>query len=171
MADVVLKAKENYWSSKVASCVSTKALFSTCNHLLGKSKDSTLPTDIAPEQLPDAFADFFLTKVQAIREKLDNETPASLSPFTEDVEQTASFSRFRPVSEDELERVITRSTPKSCALDPIPVPLLVECLDVLLPALISIVNSSLLSGTFPSIFKQSIILPLLKKPSLDPVML
>ena len=168
VAEVVQGAKEDYWSSKIDSCTSTKALFSASNRLLGKSKDSTLPTDIAPEELPEAFADFFTSKVQTIREELDSVTLTPYSPFTEDVKETASFDGFRPVTEDEVRRVITRSAPKSCALDPIPVPLLVECLDVLLPTLTSIINSSLLSGTFPSIFKQSIVLPLLKKPSLDP---
>ena len=168
VAEIVQKAKEDYWSSKVKSCVSTKALYNASNRLLGNSKNSTLPTDIAPEQLPDAFADFFITKVQAIREELDSATPAPSSPFSEDVNRTESFDGFRPVAEDEVRRVINRSASKSCALDPIPVPLLVECLEVLLPALTSIINSSILSGIFPSIFKRSIVLPLLKKPSLDP---
>ena len=169
VAEIVQKAKEDYWSSKVDSCTSTKALFSVSNRLLGNCKNSILPAFVAPEQLPDAFADFFTTKVKTIREGLDRETPTPSSPFSKDVGQTKSFfDSFRPVTEGEVRRVITSSAPKSCALDPLPVPLLVECLDVLLPALTSIINSSLLTGIFPSIFKQSIVRPLLKKPSLDP---
>ncbi|KAK7113027.1 hypothetical protein V1264_012392 [Littorina saxatilis] len=167
VAQLVQRAKEDYWSSKIESSASTKGLFSTSNRLLGKSKDSTLPTDIPTEDLSDAFSDFFSSKVQKIREELDSATPTPSSPFTDDVEQTASsFVGFRPVTEHEVKSVITKSAPKTCALDP--VPLLVECLDELLPVITSIINSSLLSGTFPSTFKQSIVFPLLKKPSLDP---
>ena len=42
-----------------------------------------------------------------------------------------------------------------------------ECLDVLLPYITKIYNDSLASGTFPSNFKDSLVIPLLKKPSLD----
>ena len=42
-----------------------------------------------------------------------------------------------------------------------------ECLDVLLPYITKIYNDSLTSGTFPSHFKDSLVIPVLKKPSLD----
>ncbi|XP_070192425.1 uncharacterized protein [Littorina saxatilis] len=143
----------------------TSPWYSAISGQLRQAKRDHIPT----EDLSDAFSDFFSSKVQKIREELDSATPTPSSPFTDDVEQTASsFVGFRPVTEQEVKRVITKSAPKTCALDPIPVPLLVECLDELLPVITSIINSSLLSGTFPSTFKQSIVLPLLKKPSLDP---
>ena len=41
-----------------------------------------------------------------------------------------------------------------------------ECLDVLLPYITKIYNDSLASGTFPSHCKDSLVIPLLKKPSL-----
>ena len=56
---------------------------------------------------------------------------------------------------------------KQCELDPIPTSLLKNCLQSLTPTITNIVNLSLASGSFPDIFKQSIITPLLKKPTLD----
>ena len=50
---------------------------------------------------------------------------------------------------------------------PIPTPLLLECLDVLLPSITQIINDSLQSGVVPSLFKSAIVKPLLKKPTLD----
>ena len=54
-----------------------------------------------------------------------------------------------------------------CIIDPLPTPLFLECLDVLLPYITSVFNSSLTSGVFPTIFKSAIVRPTLKKPSLD----
>lgn len=59
----------------------------------------------------------------------------------------------------------------SCALDPIPTWLLKKVLAVLLEPLTRIVNLSLSSGRFLSAWKNAIISPLLKKPSLDPKIL
>jgi hypothetical protein len=44
---------------------------------------------------------------------------------------------------------------------------LIECLDKLLPSITSLINSSLISGTFPESFKKALVSPLLKKPTLD----
>ena len=57
--------------------------------------------------------------------------------------------------------------PKSCELDPIPTSLQFDCSDEIVPALTHVVNESLLSGTFPTVFKRAIVKPLLKKTSLD----
>ena len=67
-----------------------------------------------------------------------------------------------------VKHVIMKSAPKTCSLDPIPTPLLLEILDCLLPSLTALINSSLSSGLFPQVFKSAVIFPLLKKPSLDP---
>ena len=66
-----------------------------------------------------------------------------------------------------VKLVITKSAPKTCSLDPIPTPLLLEILDCLLPSLTALINSSLSSGLFPQAFKSAVIFPLLKKPSID----
>jgi hypothetical protein len=49
---------------------------------------------------------------------------------------------FTPVSQDELEKVISKSQSKSCELGPIPTWLLKECLEELLPSLTKIINDS-----------------------------
>ena len=67
-----------------------------------------------------------------------------------------------------IKNTILKSSQKTCSLDPIPTSLFVECLDRLLPAVTAIINKSLKTGVFPSIFKEAIAIPLLKKTSLDP---
>jgi len=53
------------------------------------------------------------------------------------------------------------------ALDPMPTWLLKDCIDVLLPILTDIMNASLEQGIFPSLFKKSLVHPLIKKDNLD----
>ena len=65
-----------------------------------------------------------------------------------------------------IRKLIQSSAKKSCALDSMPTPLVISCLDVLLPVITTIVNSSLLHGHFPSDWKETIVTPILKNPSL-----
>ena len=57
---------------------------------------------------------------------------------------------------------------KSCLLDPIPTWLTKKCIEVLTPVITSIVNMSLSSAVMSADFKETILLPLLKKICLDP---
>jgi len=50
-----------------------------------------------------------------------------------------------------------------------PTSLVVGCLDVLLPVIRRVVNSSLFSGYFPGEWKEAFVNPLLKKAGLDSV--
>ena len=83
-------------------------------------------------------------------------------PFTK-----AFFSSFQPVTPEAVRSIIIKSSPKTCNLDPIPTPLLIECLDSLLPSVTALVNSSLSSGIFPNACKSALVTPLLKKATLD----
>ena len=61
---------------------------------------------------------------------------------------------------DEIRDVIASCPNKSCQLDPIPTWLVKQCVDQLLPLLISIINESLTKGEFPNYFKNAIVKPL-----------
>ena len=74
---------------------------------------------------------------------------------------------FTPVTEQFVSEILQKTVPNSCDLDPIPTKLLYENLDVLLPTIINIINTSLASGFVPPDFKTAIVKPLLEKPSLD----
>ena len=120
--------------------------------------------------LPQRFSDFFHSKVTSIRCNLDSATvtPPSVpnQPFCGKV-----WGAFQSVSEDEVKKILTQSTIKTCELDPLPASFLTHCLDDLLPHLTSIINDSLHSGLFPSVFKSAIVKPLLKKTALNPEIL
>ena len=56
---------------------------------------------------------------------------------------------------------------ETCILDPMPMSLVITCIDVLLPVLTEIINLYLESGSFASNWKCALVNPLLKKTGLD----
>ncbi len=67
----------------------------------------------------------------------------------------------------EVSKLLFSSHPTTCPLDPIPLHLLQAIYPTLLPALTHIINTSLLTGIFPTAFQQARVTPLLKKPTLN----
>ena len=157
----------NVCSTNILASNTSRQLFSITNSLLGKVKSSPLPSSIPLSELPQRFSDFFHSKVTSIRRNLDSTTvtPPSVpdQPFCGTVR-----GAFQSVSEDEVKKILTQSTIKTCELDPLPAFFLTHCLDDLLPHLTSTINDSLHSGLFPSAFKSEIVKPLLKKTNLHP---
>ena len=67
-----------------------------------------------------------------------------------------------------MAKLIERSrAKKTCKLDPMPTPLVVNCTDSLLPVITKIINLSLSIGSFSDEWKCAIVNPLLKKVGLD----
>ena len=162
---LVHKAKSVFLRDEISNCDTAKTLFNVCGRLTGRSKMSPLPTLYPTSQQPKLFCDYFLRKVAQIRSELDSVPP---SPATfPDTTCDHVFPTFQPVSEDEVRSIVLKSNPTTCALDPLPTSLLLECIDTVLPSLTQIINDSLTSGIFPASFKQALVKPLLKKPSLD----
>ena len=67
------------------------------------------------------------------------------------------------VTEQDVEKLVRKSKTTSCQLDPISTKLVKEHLGALLPVLTHIINSSLLAGVFPDLWKTALVIPLLKK--------
>ncbi len=78
-----------------------------------------------------------------------------------------SLLSFCPLTEAEVSKPLLSSHPTTCPLDPIPSLLLQAISPTLLPAFTHIINTSLLTSTFPTAFKQARVTPLLKKPTLN----
>jgi len=111
----------------------------------------------------DDFLHFFDEKVKAIRASTEGQQlPTSTTPLAD-----MSLSSLSPCSEDEVCRLIMQSPTNSCALDPIPTFLVKEMVDVLLPYVTAMINTSLREGRLPSSHKHAVVTPLLKKPGLD----
>ncbi len=70
---------------------------------------------------------------------------------------------FDPISEDDVQKLIPNTGKKYCALNPMPTPLMLECLDTLLPVITFLTNLYLECGLFPNVWRDAIGYPLLKK--------
>ena len=71
---------------------------------------------------------------------------------------------FLPCRHGLLKKTCAQS---ACLLDPVPTNILKDCLGELLLILSTTINLSLESGFFPDIWKESVVIPLLKKQGLD----
>ena len=162
-------AKAEFYNNRILLAAGDqKVLFKVVDQVLHK-RTTLLPTATTPTQLAESFSTFFDDKVKKIRVHIDasDDTDAITEPDA-DAEPQVQLSSFSSLTQEEVRKIISKSSNSTCELDPLPTWLFKQCLDTLLPSVTSIVNSSLSSGVFPSSMKMSHVRPLIKKLSLDP---
>ena len=125
---------------------------------MGVMKENPLPECNTKEDLANQFAEFFITKIQNIRDKLD-----SLLVYDHKDSSPPKLSKFEPLMEEEVRQIIKAMPSKCCDSDVIPTSLLKEALELLLPTLRKLVNLSLPEGVFVEEWKIALVKPLLKK--------
>ncbi len=113
----------------------------------------------------DDFATFFTNKTKTISSQFSPPLIQDPQP-TRSTAQTPIFS-FCPLTEAEISKLLLSSHPTTCPLDPIPSHLLQAISPALLPALTHIINTSLLTGIFPTAFKQARVTPTAQKTTLN----
>jgi len=149
----------DFWTSAVAeSGHYSRALWSRVDKL-------SVPPD-APSSSPHTvqdFVTFFGRKVEDIR----TATAAPPSPDIA-VRSTTALRYFSPVSCKEITSILARTPSKSYLLDPMPTWLVKKMQEVLVLVICNLCNASLQHGVFPTSLKQAIVLPRLKKTTLDP---
>ena len=74
---------------------------------------------------------------------------------------------FTPTTADELTTLLAKTWGKSCMLDPLPSKLMKDCSDTLLPVIVRTVDLSFEEAVVPAKFKQGVLTPKLKKPSVN----
>ena len=70
--------------------------------------------------------------------------------------QCSSFVFTGFFTDEFVRKIINSASAKSCELDPIPTTLLYENLDILLPTIMNIINTSLTTGIVPRDLKTAI---------------
>jgi len=155
----IARKKEQYWSDRLLSCGRASApLWRSLSPMLGRDRNLTGSTG----HTVGGFAEFFKKKIDDIRSSTAN-LPASQVGSR----ATSTLASFRPFTEAEIRRIITKSPPKSSSLDPVPTFLLLEFIDLLLPFVTRLVNTSLLAGRLLVSQRHVTVTPLLKKSGLD----
>ncbi len=159
------ETRSEYYSHVIQDCGSDqKALFKVINDLFQKEKNSHFPKSQSMDILAEEFSQFFIGKIQNIRNRLDSIDVHC--DYTETICES-QFDCFKQLSEDDVRKLIQKSPSTTCDLDPLPTDLLKQSLDLLLPSITRIINLSLSNGVFPHQFLCAIVLPLLKKLGLD----
>ena len=167
------QTKANYYKDKLKECkTDQKALFKVIDDLMYRSstEGGIFPqaSSLENRALAQRLNDFFIEKIDKIREDLHQEKLMSYIPEHIPKPVPAEFSSFVPLSDTDIQKLIISRPTKHCDLDPIPTWLLKQCSGTFLPIIKSIINASLLSGLFPDNLKEAILKPLLKKLGLDP---
>ena len=159
------KRKEFYGNQAKESPSNVRVIFGTANKLLQRNIEKPLPKHKSTRLLAEEFSAFFANKISTIsqclsssrQDTVDSQRPTELShgsPF---------LSNFGVVDEEEVRKIISKYLPKSCSLDLLPTSPRKENIDIISPSITKIVNKSITSGCFPSIYKTGQVLSLLKK--------
>ena len=157
--EALTNAKIACYSDQVKSSKGdTKKLYNLVYGLMGDVKCNPLLNHTDDAKLAKEFADFFIAKIQAIRDDLEHH-----DKFKPNIRSTKSFMEFRLYNEDEIQDKVFNMKNKSCEIDPIPTDLLRKYIDHLSPVLTKLVNVSLQSGVFSQKWKVAIVKPPLKK--------
>ena len=156
------KNRVDYYSNKLTIDESdTKTLFKVARKLVGDDGNPTLPSCDNLLALTNQFSDYFRDKIEKLKSNITLK-PSQSATYMERSFTGSTITAFEAISREAVNRIIQSSPAKTCDLDPIPTSLLKKCIE-LTPIITTIVNKSLTSGTYPDIFKEALVRPLLKK--------
>ena len=164
---MINQAKSEYYENQISQCKDQKAIFKVVESLLHQKGNVKLPSHACQKELAHRFNDFFIAKISKIRKDLDAIVPPSSCEFDLTSEIASPMEFFARATEDEIYKLVSSSPSKSCTLYPIPTWMLKQHINIFVPVITKIVNMSLEYATFPSHFKNALVSPLIKKPSLD----
>ena len=168
VSTLIHDAKTDYCRTKIINCAGDqRKIFEIINELT-HSKSTPKLLSRSTEDLLKAFSDFFIQKIEKIRQIiLESIPPNQYLAYGPQHQSLSTLEIFNPATKEEIEKIIKASKSTSCPLDALPTTLLKKCLAVLLPAITQIINVSLSSGEFPRSFSHALVKPLLKKPNAD----
>ena len=145
-----------------------RKLFNAAKKLLGMKDEPLFAKHLEKSITAKDIGRYFVRMVENIRNEIDA-TPISQSdrnlvpPDKPVVDTNVILRSFWNMSEHDIYDLIQKSAKKSCVLDTLPTTLVWDLLDVLLPVITKLVNTSLTTAHFPTEWKQAIVDPLLKK--------
>jgi len=126
-------------------------------------------SDAECASLVSTFCQFFVDKVHRIRDSIAVKLQSTVRRlFTARPYLGLTLSSFRPVTTEEVRRLLSAMPSKSSPLDVLPCSLLKSCSDVFAPVIAKLANLSMQTVKFPASYKQAQVMPLLNKAGLLP---
>ena len=171
---VINVTKNEYYKSRLEqSRDNKKDTYRIVNHLMDRHLSKSIqPNHKSEDVITEELKDFFHEKVDSIYSNFvpesdqDDDIPSLKGNPIRFSGRT--LNSFKTIDSKDLREIIRDLNKKECEGDPIPVKLLMECLDELEPIILFIVNTSLTTGTFPSILKNALVRPAIKDENGDP---
>ncbi len=163
-------ARQTFFSNLINSNLNnTCTLFATVERLTNP------PSQISSEMLFDSkcneFASFFSEKISNIRKEIGTSScNTEVTQIWQQYQKEVTMSVFKTIDSSILEEIVQLKS-STCYLDTLPTSFFKSVLNCLEADLLEVVNTSLLSGTFPNSLTTAVVKPLLKKRNLDNTML
>ena len=164
----ILNSKASSIKEELNSNANPRSMWRSLNRIL-HSRPQQHYSDAECQSLVTSFNTFFISKIANIHQSIANTlASSSTSSFPPRQFSGATLSTLPPVLPTEVLKAISALPNKTSPLDPLPTSILKKYSPILSPILSKLANLSFSTGVFPSTFKSAQVLPLLKKPSLDP---
>ncbi|KAK3519069.1 hypothetical protein QTP70_016358 [Hemibagrus guttatus] len=157
----VTSAKTSFYKEKLETSAQNPRKLHNISSLLNP------PAPPSPSSLTaEDFATFYTEKIERICQTFTSlpTSPTSHSQHS----ATPSLTQLSTVAAEEVLKITRSCNPTTCPLDPIPSAMLQTISPDLLPFITTVINGSLTSGHVPTVFKKARVIPILKKPALDP---
>ena len=164
--------KKDYITNKIENAESSKDLYKICDKLLNREQKAILTSHDCAQSLANTCVNYFNEKLNWFETTLKHHWIHQRIKFQTVfpyfvVSPSNNLMLFLKQHWIDIQKIISSSPTKSCALDPIPTWLLKQCQDQLAPVLTTIVNASLSCAEFPTELKKAFLTPLIKKIILD----
>ena len=137
-------------------------LYNILRSLTKQKEENPMPPTESPSDVPDIFADFFLNKIQKIREQFHSQSTKKSYH-----RKCSKFTGFLPLVKDEILNIIKNMNPTTCIIDPCNTRFLFKFKETILDAITTTVNQSLTTGEFLDDWKMAIVRLLIKSTNLD----
>ena len=122
----------------------SKQLFSIVNAITNNKQINPLPDNKSHEEMANDFVDFFIRKIQTIRDEL-----VSANEFKPQVNNIPQLNQFTPLKIKEVQKEMSMKS-KSCKLDNIPTNLLKELQTSCIGTITYVINTSLTKESLPA---------------------
>ena len=168
--NIIKTAQRNFYINQLAEHHSdSKKILEIANKMLYRNEPLLLPPTDDTLKLVNDFNSFFIEKIDKIMTGLIPMKSHPVDPkYIESTEKCSiKCHQFHEIDLDETKRMIQTSATKLCEIDPMPTSLLKECIDIVTPTIMEIINLLLTTWIMPNQMKEALICPLLKKLDLD----
>ena len=157
--------KQQYYTRKLDNAGSDmRAIYQIASKEMDKTKNVILPDCEDKVVLAKEFNNFFIEKIQKIRETFPN---ISLdNDLNHQQFENETLSHFTPCTMEEIREIVSESGIKSSPSDFVPTEILTQHFEIFLPSWCELVNMSLKTGSMDGL-KIADIVPTLKNEKLD----